>query len=129
MTYVDDPSPYWEDEDEYGPIEGNYVERSAPARLVLDAWGRTPAQSASAESQAKAAASREASMAEFARVNGREEQFAWNAATLAGNGFTPLHGSLREPRLIPVMRRPERGPEGGNYTEKCSLINAPSTSA
>ena len=40
MTYVDDPSPItvtsWEDEGEYGPIEGNYVERTTPARLVLD---------------------------------------------------------------------------------------------
>ena len=24
-------------------------------------------------------------------------------------------GSLREPRLVPVMRRPEPGPEMGNY--------------
>ena len=53
MTYVDDPTPtkvpYWVDEDETGPVEGHYVELSAPPRLVRDAWGRTPEQAAAAE--------------------------------------------------------------------------------
>ena len=70
MTYVDDPTPTavpcWCDEDEYGHNGlGHYGEKYSPPRLVLGAWGRTPAQAAAAESQAKTAASWEASMAEF----------------------------------------------------------------
>ena len=74
MTYVDDPTPAsgscWYDEDENGP--GYYSEQYSPPRPVLGAWGRTPAQAAASESQSKVAASRDAFIADFARVNGRD---------------------------------------------------------
>ena len=58
MTYVDDPSPVtascWYDEDENGP--GYYSRVYSLPRLVLDAWGRSPAQGAAVTAAAEARA-------------------------------------------------------------------------
>ena len=55
MTYIDDPTPAvvpcWYDEDDDGRGYGSLA--YSPPRLVLDTRGRTPAQEAAAESQAK----------------------------------------------------------------------------
>ena len=57
MTYVDDPTPAtglcWYDANEHGG--GHSSEEYSPPKLVLGAWVRTPAQAATAESQAKLA--------------------------------------------------------------------------
>ena len=54
MTYVDDPTPAvvscWVEDDDSDPA--HYIDMYSPPRLVLDAWSRTPAQAAAAESQA-----------------------------------------------------------------------------
>ena len=53
MTYVDDPTPATVSyEDENDPEY--YFEQYSPPRLVLDAWGRTPAQAAAATAAAEA---------------------------------------------------------------------------
>ena len=58
ITYVDDPSPVtapcWYDEDENGP--GYYSRVYSLPRLVLDAWGRSPAQGAAVTAAAEARA-------------------------------------------------------------------------
>ena len=70
MAYVDHPTPAtvpcWYDEDENGL--GYYCTQYSPPRSVLDAWRRSPAQAAAAESRAKVEASRDAHMAELAYI-------------------------------------------------------------